>query len=109
MIPKFDKYAFVFIDSGTHCDNLAIDESRLLKDKMIPGGIIAYHDFGNQFQKPREAAEYLVSTGEYDWVNIDWNEIFDYVRTNNLEENNNSWHEKGSNEFPCYIGAVRKK
>ena len=47
--------------------------------------------------------------GEYEPIHIDWNEIFDYARANNLEDGNVSWHEKGSEEFPKFVGALRKK
>lgn len=108
-IPKYDNYSYVFIDADNHQSELVFAEIKLLEDRIIQGGIIAFHDFNNQFIAPQEAHKYLIETGKYENIEINWKEIFDYVRENNLEENNNSWHEKGSNEFPCYVGAVKRK
>lgn len=109
VLPKYDGYAYVFIDSDNHSHERVYSELEIIKPKMLQGGIIAFHDFGNQYIAPREAHQHLIDTGEFENVHVDWNEIFIYVRENNLEEGNDSWHEKGSNEFPCYVGAVRKK
>lgn len=108
VLPKYDNYTYVFIDSDNHSHERVAAELDIIKPKMKVGGIIAFHDFGNQYIAPREAHEQLIQSGEYENVHIDWKSIFDYVRENNLEEGNDSWHEKGSNEFPCYVGAVRK-
>jgi len=107
-IPKFGNYAYVFIDSGIH-DDLVMEEVKMLEDKMISGGIIAFHDFLNQFTAVERAYDYLLSTGKYEPIPVDWEPIFDYVRENSLEEGNNSWHERGSEEFPKFVGAVRRK
>lgn len=109
VIPQFNRYSYVFIDSDDHCGGMAIREAKLLENRMVEGGIIGFHDVGNQFQDPREAINYLVGTGKFEEIIIDWKYIFDYVRGKNLESDNNSWHERGSNEFPCYVGAVRRK
>lgn len=108
VLPKYDNYAYVFIDSDNHSQERVSAELDLIRPKMKIGGIIAFHDFGNQYIAPREAHEQLIQSGEYENVPIDWKSIFDYVRENKLEEGNDSWHTKGSNEFPCYVGAVRK-
>jgi len=108
-IVKHDKIGYCFVDSDTHQGGLVLREAKLLEDRVVPYGIIAFHDFGNQFREPREAAEYLVGTGKYYWVDIDWGSIFDYVRENNLEDGNDSWHNKGSEEFPKFVGAVIRK
>lgn len=108
-ITHFEGYGYVFIDSDDHCGGMAIREAQLLENRMVKGGIIAFHDWGNQFQDPKKAHEYLISTGKFENIPINWGEIFDFVREHNLEVGNDSWHEKGSNEFPCYVGAVRRK
>lgn len=108
VIPEYDSLAFCFVDSGVH-DDMVMDEVKLLEDRMMPNGIIAFHDFLNQFTAVERAYNYLWSTGKYEPININWKEIFDYVRENNLEEGNNSWHEKGSEEFPKFVGALRRK
>ena len=108
-IPKFDKYAYVFSDSGTHDNGLPLEEVKMLEDKIVSGGLIVFHDFKNQFREPAEAAEYLVSTGKYDWVDIDWRTIIDYVSSNNLEQGNDSWHLYDDRPYPNFVGAVRRK
>lgn len=110
ILPKIQsKFSFVFWDSGTHQDGLPMQEALLLEDMLIPGGIIAAHDVGNQFREPREALEYLVSTGKYEWISIDWKPIIEYVKENNLEEGNDSWHLYDDVPFPNFVGAVRRK
>lgn len=108
VLPKYNDFAYVFVDSDNHSHERVAAELDIIKPKMKVGGIIAFHDFGNQYIAPREAHEQLIQSGEYENVHIDWKSIFDYVRENNLEDGNDSWHTKGSNEFPCYVGAVRK-
>lgn len=108
VLPKYDNFSYVFIDSDNHQRERIVAEIAMVKDKIIKGGIIAFHDFGNQYIAPREVHAELIASGDFENIPIDWEEIFRYVRENNLEEGNDSWHEKGSNEFPCYVGAVRK-
>jgi hypothetical protein len=109
VILGFNRYSWAFIDSDSHQDGMALREAKMLEDRMVAGGIIALHDFGNQFSDPKLAHQYLIDTGNFENIPIDWAQIFDYVRENNSENGNNSWHESGSNEFPCYVGAVRRK
>jgi len=108
-LPLHGRYSFVFIDSDNHSPERVFAEINIVAGKMVKGGIIAFHDFGNQYIAPREAHQYLINTGEYEDVPIDWDLIFNYVRENELEEGNNSWHEKGSEEFPKFVGAVKRK
>ena len=107
-IVKFDKYAFVFVDSGVH-DDLVMEECKLLEDRIIHNGIIAFHDFQNQFTAVIRAYEYLISTGKYEPIQVDWQPIIEYVRENDLENGNNSWHIYEENPFPNYVGALRRK
>lgn len=106
-IPKFNDLSYVFIDSGSHGDGLPMQEVMLLEDRMIKGGIIAFHDFRSQFTEVEQAYNYLLSTGKYEEISINWNEIIDYVRENDLEKGNDTWHHTEM-EFPCFVGAVRK-
>lgn len=108
-LPKYPPYSFAFIDSDNHQWERVFSEVKILEDNMVSGGIIAFHDFGNQYIAPQEAHAYLLGTCKYDNIVIDWGTIFNYVRENNLEEGNDSWHQAGSNEFPRYVGAVRRK
>lgn len=111
VIPKYKEYSFVFIDSGTHSDDLVMNETKMLEDKIISGGIIAYHDCFSQFTKVTEAYEYLLSTGKYEEIKINWQEIFDYLKENNIsEDDNNSWHKYPELPYPPnFIGALKRK
>lgn len=103
------KYAYCMVDSGDHGEELVQAEIKLLEDKMMQGGVLAFHDYGNQFTAVARGYEQLIATGKYEPIPINWKQIFDYVRENNLEEGNNSWHERGSEEFPKFVGALRRK
>lgn len=107
-IPKHDYYDYVFVDSGSHQDGLPMIEVRLLEDRVVQGGIIAFHDFKSQFIEVEEAYNYLLGTGKYEEIKINWQEIIDYVNENNLEKGNTSWHH---NELrnPCFVGALKRK
>lgn len=108
-IPQFYDYSYVFVDSGVH-DDLVMVEVKMLEDKMISQGIIAFHDYKNQFTAVERAYQYLLSTGKYEVVPIDWPAILNYVIENNLEEGNNSWHlypELG--HPPNFVGALKRK
>lgn len=107
-ISKFTDYGYVFVDSDDHQLELVMAEVKLLEDRMIPGGIIAFHDFRNQYHGPYEGYLYLISTGKYEAIDIPWDQIRAYVSENNLEANNNSWHMPGD-ALPCFVGAVRRK
>ena len=101
--------SFVFVDSGVH-DDMVMEEAKMLEDKMIPQGIIAFHDYKNQFTAVERAYNYLLSTGKYEVVSIDWPAILKYVTENNLEEGNNSWHQYPElGHPPNFVGALRRK
>lgn len=99
------EFGYVFVDSGSHQDGLPMQEALLLEDVVVKGGIIAWHDWNSQFREVKEASDYLVGTGKYQYIPINWEEIIAYVNENNLEEGNKSWHH---NELrnPCFVGAV---
>lgn len=102
------KFSYCFVDSGSHQDGLPMQEVKLLEDRMVQGGIIAFHDFRSQFVEVEEAYNYLLGTGKYEEIIIDWREITDYVDENNLEEGNQSWHHTELKN-PCFVGAVKRK
>lgn len=108
IIQNYDNLSYVFVDSGSHADGLPMQEIKMLEDRVKSGGIIAFHDFNSQFYEVREAYDYLISTGKYEEIPIDWPVIVNYVRENNLEAGNNSWHHNET-EFPCFVGAVKRK
>lgn len=105
---KDEIFSYVFVDSGSHQDGLPMQEVKLLEDRMVHGGIIAFHDFRSQFVEVEGAYNYLLSTGKYEEIIIDWQPIIEYVNANNLEEGNQSWHH---NELknPCFVGALKRK
>lgn len=108
VLPGFKEVAYIMVDSGSHQDGLPLAEVKLLEDKLVSGGIIAFHDMNSQFKEVREAYQYLISTGKYSEIEINWQEIIEAVNENNWEESNQSWHH---NELknPCFLGALRRK
>jgi len=108
----FKDLSFLFVDSGNHGEEIVQSEKPLYENKIVHGGIIAFHDYGekSQFTAVKKAYEELVNTGNYEPIEINWNEIFDYVAKNNLEEGNNSWHLYPQLPHPPnFIGALRRK
>lgn len=104
------KYAYVFVDTGSHGDGLPMREAKLLEDRVMQGGVLVFHDYKNQFVEVEQAYDYLLGTGKYDKIDIDWQSIFDYVKEHNLEEGNNSWHQYPELPHPPnFIGALRRK
>jgi hypothetical protein len=104
------EFGYAFVDSGSHGDGLPMQEAKLLEDRMVQGGIIAWHDYKNQFVEVEAAYNYLLSTGKYEEIPINWQEIFDYVAENNLEEGNDSWHlYPDLGHPPNFVGALRRR
>lgn len=109
VLPNLGKLTFAFVDSGVH-DDMVMQEVKLLEDKIIRNGVISFHDYLNQFTAVERAYNYLLSTGKYEAIEINWPEIFEYVKGFNLEEGNNSWHIY--NELPHppnFVGALKRK
>lgn len=108
-LPYFNNTSYCFIDSGSHQDGLPMQEVKLLEDRMVQCGIIAFHDFRSQFVEVEEAYNYLLGTGKYEEIIIDWKEITAYVEKNNIEDGTNqSWHHTEL-KHPCFVGAVKRK
>lgn len=109
VIPLFKELSFCFIDSGVH-DDMVMEECKMLEDRIIQGGIIALHDFLNQFTAVERAYDYLLSTGKYSKIEINWNEIFDYLKENDLQDGDLSWHKYPDLPHPPnFVGALRRK
>lgn len=106
-ITKHDNYSYVFVDSGSHQDGLPMQEVKLLEDRMVQNGIIAFHDWDSQFKEVKEASDYLVSTGKYEYIPINWDKINSYVNENNLNDGNISWHHTEL-ENPNFVGALKR-
>jgi hypothetical protein len=107
VIPLYENYAYAMLDSGDH-DQTIIDEFFLIKDKMVSGGVIVLHDLDSQFIKVREVYNMFLSTGNYEEIKPDWDEINAFVNENNLEGGNLSWHHQELKN-PNFVGALRRK
>lgn len=105
-IPKHGTYAWAFIDTDDHQEELLRSELALLKDRMAIGGIIGFHDFGNYPAVERVMREFL-SNGCYQEVPIDWDSIREFVRVGDHEKDCDSWHCR-SEELPCHVAAIRR-
>lgn len=110
VISKYAPYSYVFWDSGEHGGEVLTTERDLLVDAVIPGGIICSHDIGNQFTQQKDAMDWIVATGKYEWIDIGWEPILNYTKENNTEEANNSWHIYPElPHSPNFIGAIKRK
>lgn len=104
------KAAFVFVDSGTHSDDLVMQECKMLENSIYRNGVIAFHDKGSQFTRVDEAFNYLLSTGKFEEIKINWEDIFEYVKWHNLEDGNDSWHQYPELPHPPnFVGALKRK
>lgn len=112
ILHEFSEISFLFVDSGNHGEEIVQSEKPLYQDKIISGGVIAFHDYGekSQFTAVKKAYDELVDTGLYEPIQINWEEIFDYVDKNNLEDKINSWHLYPELPHPPnFVGALRRK
>lgn len=100
-------FGYAFIDTDDHSDTLK-KELPLLLPKMIPGGIIIFHDYGNQYHVPFEEAKKLVDSGEYFLVPIDWEKINTIAEELGGETGNSSWHCCETSKIN-FVGIIKKK
>lgn len=63
-------FSYAFVDSGDH-QELPMKEVQALEDRMVTGGIIAFHDLFAQFLQVNDAYNYLLGTDKYDEIKID--------------------------------------
>lgn len=99
--------AYCFLDSDQHQYELVKEELGLLKDRMMIGGIIGFHDFQSQYLGVEQAYREALEGDIFHEVSIDWEQIKGWVSGHGGEEGNESWHHKG-NPAPCFFGALRK-
>jgi hypothetical protein len=103
-LEKFNgPFSYAFVDTDDHQAELVMDEARALENEMAIGALIIFHDYGN-YRGPVLAGDYLLSTGKYEAIMIDWTVANRLVEKHNLEGGNDSWappHHK-------YLGCFRR-
>ncbi len=108
---EFGAFAYVLLDSDIHTYELTKEELGLLRERMVVGGIIGFHDFQSQFTGVEQAYREMLTTVPggpvYEEVPIDWPEIVRWARENGGEAGSDSWHHTEM-EFPCFFGALRR-
>lgn len=109
-IPRIgaDGVSFAFCDADNNQRWLVDGIVDALAPLMVSGGIIAHHDFESQFIAPHEAQERLLATGEFERIEIPWEEIKEAVDSIGGEHvGNTSWHHNETAR-PMFVGAIRK-
>jgi len=111
-------FSYVFVDTD-HSLEIVMGETKRLEDRMLPGGLIFFHDFKNQYPAPAQAHQYLIDTGKYEEVEIDWDAAIRFTRDNGLGQDDKTFArydgvhcESLSNltpfEHPVFIGCAKK-
>lgn len=100
--------SFAFCDADNNQRWLVDRIVDALAPLMVPGGIIAHHDFESQFIAPHEAQQRLMATGDFERIEIPWGEIKDAVDSIGGEHiGNTSWHHNETAR-PMFVGAIRR-
>lgn len=103
--------AFAFCDADNNQPVTVNGIVDSLAHKMVAGGIIAHHDHGSQFFLPAEAQDRLIASGNFERIEIPWEEIKQAVDTLGGEHGGgvrcNSWHHQET-ERPMFVGAIRR-
>jgi hypothetical protein len=97
-------FSYAFIDTDDHSDGLTMSEAKGVEHAMAPGALVLFHDYGN-YSGPIKAGEYLVATGKYEKIRINWNPARKTVAEHNLDEGNDSW----AGPQHSHIGCFRRK
>lgn len=111
-------FSYVFIDTD-HFLELVMGEAKRLEDKMHPGGLILFHDFKNQYTEPAQVYDYLIATGKYEEIQMDWDFAIQLTKKYELEKDNVTFarydgvhspnlSELTTFEYPSFIGCVRR-
>lgn len=109
-IPKLGKpgvaWAFCDVDNA---NKMIVDGTvDALAPKMVSGGIICHHDFGSQFFFPGEAQDRLIETGDFERIEIPWEEIKIAVDSIGGDHGtNDTWHHRETPR-PMFVGAIRR-
>lgn len=108
VIPKINKISFCLIDSGNH-DEMVMQEVMAIQNNVLKHGIVAFHDYKNQFTYVEKAYNFLIDTGKFTAVPIDWNPILNYTQKGRFEDGNDTWHNYPElKHSPNFLGAVIK-
>lgn len=111
-IPRLGEHgvAFAFCDADNNQKWLVDGIVDALAPLMVTGGIIAHHDWWSQHIAPHEAQDRLLATGEFERVEIPWEEIKGAVDLipGGEHTGNNTWHHLETAR-PMFVGAIRKK
>ncbi len=99
--------AYAFLDSDQHQYSLVMAECMLIKERLVKGGILAFHDFKNQFTGVIRAYKELLKRGGFEEVYVDVAGIRAAAVAYNGEKGNDSWHAQ-EHEKPIFVGALRK-
>ena len=111
-------FSYVFVDTD-HDISFVMPEGKGLEDRMLPGGLIFFHDFKNQYPAPAQVYQCLIDTGKYEEVEIDWDSAIQFTKEHGLKENDvtfarydglhaTSLSELTSFEYPVFIGCLRR-
>lgn len=104
---KHGPFAYVFLDSDQHQYELVKAECELLRDNMVMGGIIAFHDWNSQFSGVERAYREMLEGGCFEEIGIPWGEINEHVASIGGEWPQKSWHHCDK-EIINFFGAIRR-
>ena len=108
-LEKCPPLGYVFIDTDDHSEVTITGELAFIKNKLLPGGIIGFHDYGNQCTAIILAANKLVSSGEYEQLEIDWLRINQLADELGGEEGNDTWQNYPDIKKINFLGCIRKR
>jgi len=105
------RFSYVFIDSDDHQEELVKKEVGIIKDRLLVGGIMMFHDFGNQYIQPQIAANELAKTDNFELLDIDWDTILKYCNDYKTEVGNDTWQNPNADRtkvdlIPNFVGGV---
>jgi len=104
---KHGAFGYVLLDTDQHTYELTKEELSLLRERMMIGGLIGFHDFRSQFLGVEQAYREMLTGGQYEEVPIDWEPIERWVAANGGEKGNDSWHHTEL-DAPRFYGALKR-